>query len=96
MEYEVGKWYGWNGGKCPVHPKSLVAGIYLDGGKTDRHSMVDDFAEEFDWEYKYDFRLVSFRVIKPYVEQKKEYTIDPRKHIIWYGAEDDLVHVREV
>lgn len=23
-DYNDGKWHGWNGGKCPVHPMSVV------------------------------------------------------------------------
>ena len=25
--YNDGKWHGWNGGECPVHPKSRVQGL---------------------------------------------------------------------
>jgi hypothetical protein len=23
-KYIEGKWYGWNGGECPVHPEAVV------------------------------------------------------------------------
>lgn len=88
MEYEVGKWYGWNGGECPVHPDTVVE---VEFGERSVAS-----ACRFMWDHTGIKDIIAFRIIKPYVEQKKEYTIDPRKHIIWYGAEDDLVHVWEV
>ena len=30
--YNDGKWHGWNGGECPVHPKTAVNVLYGDGG----------------------------------------------------------------
>jgi hypothetical protein len=27
-DYNDGKWHGWNGGECPVHPKSKCEFIY--------------------------------------------------------------------
>ena len=27
--YNDGKWHGWNGGECPVHPKTVVDYLWL-------------------------------------------------------------------
>ena len=29
--YNDGNWYGWNGGECPVNPKTLVEALYPSG-----------------------------------------------------------------
>ena len=29
-DYNSGKWIGWNGGECPVHPKSVVEAVWHD------------------------------------------------------------------
>ena len=81
-DYNSGDWYGWNGGECPVHPDTVVEGIYInpeDGG-VDSRSPVTDKASEFDWERIERFLLVAFRVVKEYREPREvwvmEYTKD--------------------
>ncbi len=92
--YNDGKWHGWNGGECPVHPESEVEAVYTRSEIF--KGIVSDVAKAFSWEdSEYSLGLVAFRVVKEHREQK-EYTIDPRKNIIWYSSEDDLVHVKEL
>ena len=93
--YNDGKWHGWNGGECPVDVDTIVEGMYLRNDMPAPESPVTDRAGHFDWEYEAANTLIAFRVVKEHREQK-EYTIDPRKNIIWYSSEDDLVHVKEV
>lgn len=31
--YNDGKWHGWNGGECPVHPETVVDVVFDDGSK---------------------------------------------------------------
>ena len=31
--YNDGKWHGWNGGECPVHPKSMVDAVWHDANQ---------------------------------------------------------------
>lgn len=31
--YNDGRWHGWNGGECPVHPETVVDALFGDGGK---------------------------------------------------------------
>lgn len=59
-EYETGVWYGWNGGKCPVHPKSMVAIVTRFGEKEARN------AETWVWDSE-SSPIRAFRVVKPYV-----------------------------
>lgn len=92
--YNDGKWHGWNGGECPVHPGSEIEAVYTRSECF--KGIVSDVAKAFSWEDgEYSLGLVAFRVVKEHREPK-EYTIDPRKNIIWYSSEDDLVHVKEV
>ena len=93
--YNDGKWHGWNGGECPVDVESIVEGMYLRDDMPAPESPCTDRAGHFDWEYEAANTLIAFRVIKEHREPK-EYTIDPRKNIIWYSSEDDLVHVKEL
>jgi len=93
--YNDGKWHGWNGGECPVDVESIVEGMYLRDDMPAPKSPCKDRAGHFDWKYEAANTLIAFRVVKEHREQK-EYTIDPRKNIIWYSSEDDLVHVKEV
>lgn len=59
-DYNDGRWHGWNGGECPVHPESVVyvaTEIGFASGK----------AEEWMWENDL-VSIVAFRVVKPYVK----------------------------
>lgn len=55
--YETNTWYGWNGGECPVHPKTQVEAIEEIGVRWTA------LADECDWR---SFKG-AFRVVKPYV-----------------------------
>lgn len=60
-DYNDGKWHGWNGGECPVHPKSIVQAMEENG------SGWKSEAENCDW------RLMcgAFRVTKEYREPRE-------------------------
>ena len=74
--YNDGKWHGWNGGECPVHPESEVEGVYLDeDGKPDFRSPVRDDAAIFDWAWEYAFRLIAFRVVKEHKEPREFWAV---------------------
>ena len=68
-DYNDGNWHGWNGGECPVHPKSVVEYITATDGESTygevearRLSWVDD---EDGW------IVVAFRVVKEYREPRE-------------------------
>lgn len=77
-DYNSGDWFGWNGGECPVHPETLVEGIYLDPETNDVNhwSPVTDPASEFDWERVERFLLVAFRVVKEYREPREFWLVE--------------------
>lgn len=93
--YNDGKWHGWNGGECPVHPQSVGDITYFDGV-----TYKDCKLAQFDRELP-----LLFRVIKEYREPR-EFTLyvdDMGNAVTWYSGDlrSDLPHcqvikVREV
>lgn len=71
MEYETGKWYGWNGGECPVHPQTVVDAVwrYADGSIKERQQL--ELAGNWTWDGNPHGTIIAFRVITPYVKPKK-------------------------
>lgn len=76
MNYNDGKWHGWNGGECPVHPRTVVhfCCMNIAGGKTEASDLVwnneDDAVEDgVD-------PVVAFRVIKEHREPL-EFWVNP-------------------
>lgn len=63
--YNDGLWHGWNGGECPVHPKTkveLVAGNWLASGIA---------AREHDWSGDQKYPIIAFRVVKEFREPRE-------------------------
>ena len=90
MKYEENVWYGWNGGECPVDADVLLD-VAASDGRIDRHK-----AGDFEWYIDDDdANIIAFRVVNEYKEPK-EYTIDPRKNLIWYNPHSGMVHVKEL
>lgn len=67
-DYNDGQWHGWNGGECPVHPKSMVDYVWHAAitGKTGVWVNMPA-GYEVPWKTK----VIRFRVITPYVEKQK-------------------------
>lgn len=64
-DYNDGKIHGWNGGECPVHPKSVVA-VWVRCGVSDTGNAAD-----FSWDHKKQLPdIIAFQVTKPYAEPK--------------------------
>jgi hypothetical protein len=63
-DYNDGKWHGWNGGECPVHPMSVVE--VLSGILPGQRNIHNRHAGQLVWDC-----IVAFRVVTPYVEQPK-------------------------
>ena len=93
--YNDGKWHGWNGGACPVHPKSEVEAVWHDlrtnnAGMTGPRPAKVDNEPTLAWAH-----VVKFRVVKEYREPQ-ELTFDPTIYWTWFDSTDGLIHVREV
>lgn len=61
MEYEVGKWIGWNGGECPVHPETVVEWVNSAGTRCSARAGGIYFNNPSQ-------PVIAFRVITPHVE----------------------------
>ena len=63
--------YAWNGGECPIHPRTVISGI-------ERGIHWDDvLAGELDWQ---SFRG-AFRIIKLHVEPKVIWVNEYETHL---------------
>ena len=56
--YNDGNWHGWNGGECPVHPKSEIEAVYLMNREADSHMIFRNTASEKSWRYPFLFRVI--------------------------------------
>lgn len=84
-DYNDGKWHGWNGGECPVHPESLVSYASTRNGET---APVKAGRLEWGSNPLSNYPIIAFRVINPYVEPPK-----PREFWINdYGSGDIAAH----
>lgn len=98
VDYNDGKWYGWNGGECPVHKKSKVDYIWLHKDGTSQIHQNYSAGNIFFQGNEYG-NLISFRVVAPYVEPK-----EPRDFWILESGyvcnkkptSEGWIHVREV
>lgn len=68
-DYNDGKWHGWNGGECPVHPDSLVVTVwkYKDDDEV-RQTLNRGPARENIWEGNEHGDVIAFCVLKPHRE----------------------------
>lgn len=93
-KYETGVWYGWNGGKCPVHPSSTVELVLLDDTHPSRPydplSGREVLAIEASgvWEWAPGHRqAIAFRVVKEYREPREWWLA---KGVTYTHAYEDL------
>lgn len=61
--YEPGKWYGWNGGECPVHPEDKV--IAVIDGRNEFYSGIEP-AGNFIWSHSGTADIVAFKIVEEY------------------------------
>ncbi|WP_313349366.1 hypothetical protein [Paracoccus sp. (in: a-proteobacteria)] len=89
-KYEPGIWHGWNGGECPVHPKTVVVAAFHDGMLPASH------ASDWDWSVN-RCPIIAFRIVREYREPR-EWWVHPERHIAsdYNPNVDGWVHVREV
>ena len=98
-DYNDGNWHGWNGGKCPVHPESVIWVIPVKGRKNFTPEMQ---AKQAIWQDCNHIR--AFRVVKPYREPREFWLVDfhvytekPAVDVKRMEAEGyTVIHVREV
>ena len=70
--YNDGKWHGWNGGECPVHPKTVVDVRYLK----DKPPSATRLGEEWVWSHTGNIGdIVAFCVIKEHREPREWWAV---------------------
>ena len=85
-DYNNGEIYGWNGGKCPVHPESEVR-VWLRKNYSD---LEDRLAGQCRWNhFKDSGDIIAFQVIKPYVEPKVIWVNEYKAGLISYYSESE-------
>lgn len=68
--YNDGKWHGWNGGECPVHPNTKVEVVYLEPvSVVTLATLRSDTASNFSWKDE-DAPIVAFRVLREHKEPR--------------------------
>ena len=73
-EYVTGQIYGWNGGECPVHPKTKVLVWLRRGERVDVFQRRRHGAGDYSWVHGgVGGDIVCFQVITPSVEPKTIY-----------------------
>ena len=75
--YNDGNWHGWNGGECPVHPKTTVEGYWRHDEKTVVGSAVYNRGYAYGLNFAWDgeTKLKLFRVIKEYREPREGWAV---------------------
>lgn len=99
-DYNDGNWHGWDGGKCPVHPKSLVRTFFIHNGRepSTQSDGVQSIAGYQAWDC-----VIAFRVVKEYHEPRDFWIADIKGWKFSSAREAkaafpgcDPIHVREV
>ena len=94
MKYEVGKWYGWTGGDCPVHPETVVNALVAKK-YNDVHFKSRSIAGDFDWSKRvFDGEIIAFRIIKEYKEPRE--LKKKRWCLTCYDENGKIIYEREV
>lgn len=99
INYNDGNWHGWNGGECPVHPKSKVEVVIRDPEGLIRSNA--GYVQLLRWEYLEGYpNIIAFRVVKEHREPR-DFWLDTVTQQVFYSEvvssdKRRIVHVREV
>lgn len=68
VNYNDGKWHGWNQGERPVHPNSMIDVYHLATGSP----LLTKYQKAGDQIWK---NIIAFKVVRVYHEPPKEFWI---------------------
>lgn len=108
-EYKENVWYGWNGGECPVHPRTEVEAVFQAPDNSTFGAATQKVAGHIVWDAE-AFEIIAFRVVKEYREPREMWQLldrdgevfdtftdlDDAKHDLRQYPKFTLVHYREV
>lgn len=89
-DYNDGKWHGWNGGECPVHPDAIVDIATVEG--TSRWA-----AKDACWYLDpcgVDIDIIAFRVVESPAEDRKPREIWTTKNLKYISAAPQVGYTR--
>jgi hypothetical protein len=99
INYNDGKWHGWNGGECPVNDKTHGEFVFQDGS-----ICVNQSAGEWEWDDDH-LPIIAFRVTKEHKEPREFWICGSFAHDTKEEAEErsenvpcfmsPVIHVRE-
>lgn len=88
--YNDGKWHGWNGGECPVHPESEVECRLREAGR----GYDGRIRKAGDWGWGHSIYdpgacIIAFRVTKEHKEPRRIWVIEhpDRLEVVHYDSE---------
>jgi hypothetical protein len=85
-DYNDGQIHGWNGGECPVHPKTVVE-VWFRSKDSDIWQ-----AGGLGWEHTGEYDdIIAFRVVKPYVEPKVIWVNEYQSVLSAWPTEDTAI-----
>lgn len=74
-DFNNGAWWGWNGGECPVHPKTIVDAL------TKIITLDESVAGSIGgWERPHCNPIVAFRVVKEHREPRDWWAVGKHLH----------------
>ncbi len=102
--YNDGKWHGWNGGDCPVHPKTIVEYVWHDPIRSTAGFGGARLAYDFGHSRLAWVHVVKFRVIKEHKEPREYWLVRDYKNDYFHVTDTEpdyndwfeVKHVREV
>lgn len=86
--YNDGKWHGWNGGDCPVHPESVVEVAWFSAGNTVQSETIVA-GKRLTWKHgEAGVPPFAFRVTKEH-KPLREYWVNYEEDIVFPYADTD-------
>lgn len=82
-DYNDGKWHGWDGGECPVHPKTLVQAADYNG------ISPIIYADDLNWEPITENKIAAFRVVKKFEEPKVVWVNEYKDYVFAHTSEKE-------
>lgn len=93
VNYNDGKWHGWNGGECPLHPETVVEVVSIHGSDGGCAKNMEPWGNE-----RGASPVVAFRVIKEHREPR-DFWIEVESGVATTRPDHSsffYTHVREV
>lgn len=96
--YNDGQWHGWNGGECPVHPKTEVEAVVrpAPAGGDEYKPAIPSIAGRIHWGADTLYPIIAFRVTKEHREPREWWINEKHQTFHKYKHDDECIHVREV